>query len=53
LLAAATVGYPPNIGLSVGLMRRVRKIIFAVLTVILTSAGKKKEKLATEINHAR
>jgi len=53
LLAAATVGYPPNIGLSVGLMRRVRKIIFAVLTVILTSAGKKKEKLATEINHVR
>ncbi|HPB58655.1 MAG TPA: flippase-like domain-containing protein [Candidatus Saccharicenans sp.] len=53
LLAAATVGYSPNIGLSVGLMRRVRKIIFAVLTVILTSAVKKKEKLATEINHAR
>lgn len=55
LLAAATVGYPATIGLSVGLIRRIRKIIFAVLTVILTAAGKHKEKgkLATENANGR
>ncbi|MDD8019964.1 MAG: flippase-like domain-containing protein [Acidobacteriota bacterium] len=55
LLAAATVGYPVTIGLSVGLIRRLRKIFFAVLTVILTAAGKHKqnEKLATENANGR
>jgi hypothetical protein len=44
LLAAATVGYPATIGLSLGLVRRARKIFFALITVILMVISKQKFK---------
>ncbi|MCX8159838.1 MAG: flippase-like domain-containing protein [Candidatus Saccharicenans sp.] len=47
LLAATTVGYPPAVGLSLGLVRRARKVVFALLTIILMLTGKQKLKLST------
>jgi uncharacterized membrane protein YbhN (UPF0104 family) len=45
MLAAATVGYPVSAGLSVGVVRRARKIFFAAITVILLLIRKEKIKL--------
>ncbi len=46
LLAATTVGYPAAVGLSLGLVRRARKVVFALITVIMMLAGKQKMKLS-------
>ncbi|MGQ9800756.1 MAG: lysylphosphatidylglycerol synthase transmembrane domain-containing protein [Candidatus Saccharicenans sp.] len=52
LLAATTVGYPAAIGLSIGLVRRVRKVVYALITVILMQTGRQKLKLpAREMNN--
>ncbi|MBC7361363.1 MAG: flippase-like domain-containing protein [Candidatus Aminicenantes bacterium] len=45
LLAAVTVGYPASVGLSIGIVRRARKIFFAALTVLLLFLRKEKLKL--------
>ncbi len=44
LLAATTVGYPAAVGLSIGLVRRARKLVYALITVVLTLSGKQKLK---------
>ncbi|MGB9893134.1 MAG: lysylphosphatidylglycerol synthase domain-containing protein [Candidatus Saccharicenans sp.] len=45
LLAAVTVGYPAAAGLSIGLVRRARKLFFAALTILIVLLGKEKIKL--------
>ncbi|MGB9906968.1 MAG: lysylphosphatidylglycerol synthase domain-containing protein [Candidatus Saccharicenans sp.] len=54
LLAATTVGYPAAIGLSIGLVRRARKVIYALVTVILMLGSRQKLKLSEgEINKTK
>lgn len=54
LLAATTVGYPAAIGLSLGLVRRARKVVYALVTVILMLASRQKLKLsASEMNNLK
>ncbi len=51
LLAATTVGYPAAVGLSLGLVRRARKVVYALITVILMLTGRQKLKLsASKVN---
>lgn len=44
LLAAVTVGYPASVGLSIGVIRRARKLFFAALTLLLILLRKRKLK---------
>lgn len=44
LLAAMTVGYPAAAGLSIGLVRRARKLCFAALTLLIVLIGRVKIK---------
>lgn len=48
LLAATTVGYPAAVGLSLGLVRRARKVVYALVTVVLMITGKQKLRLSAE-----
>ncbi|HEK84952.1 MAG TPA: hypothetical protein ENO29_01155 [Candidatus Aminicenantes bacterium] len=45
LLAAITVGYPASVGITIGIVRRARKIFFAALTILLILVTKEKIKL--------
>jgi len=42
LLAATAVGYPATVGLSLGLVRRARKVVYALATVVLILIGRQK-----------
>lgn len=53
LLAATTVGYPAAIGLSIGLVRRARKVVYALVTIILMQTGRQKFKLSARAMNLR
>ncbi len=53
LLAASTVGYPTALGLGLGLIRRTRKVVFALVTVILLAVRKQRLKVIVTENSSR